>query len=199
LFLATGSPNTRPIMKGVFIRQLILCDTVPPPPANATNIPSDLARSLTQRQVVEKLTEQPGTQCAGCHPTMINPLGFATENFDALGRVRSEETLYNSDGSQLAKKPVVTQGVPKVWSNDKQVAAGVSDLTDIIVRSGKAESCFARQYIRFTYGRKEDEELDGCALEAVRAALQEGHSLQQAMRAPALRPEFRQRFLGDVQ
>ncbi|HVZ31000.1 MAG TPA: DUF1592 domain-containing protein, partial [Polyangiaceae bacterium] len=197
--LATGTARTRPIMKGVFIRERVLCDSLPAPPANAANIPPELSRDLTSREVVEKLTEQPGSTCATCHASMINPLGFASENFDALGRLRTSEVLYDDDGSQLAVKPVRTQGVPRVWPDDTQPAAGITDLTNIIVQSGKAESCFAREYIRFAYGRKEDENTDGCALESVRAALQEGQSLQQALRAPVLRPEFRQRMLGDVQ
>jgi hypothetical protein len=44
LFLSTGSPNTRPIMKGVFIRKNILCDSIPPPPPGANAKPPDLQR-----------------------------------------------------------------------------------------------------------------------------------------------------------
>src|SRR4029078_12096296 len=36
LFLSSGTANTRPIMKGVFVRTNILCDTIPPPPPGAT-------------------------------------------------------------------------------------------------------------------------------------------------------------------
>jgi hypothetical protein len=196
--LSTGTAKTRPIIKGVFVRERILCDRVPPPPANATSIPVELTTKMSTREVVETLTEQPKSQCSSCHSTMINALGFATENYDALGRLRTNEVLYSADGKELGEKPVDTTSVPRIWQNDDQVSNGAEDLTEMIVQSGKAESCFARQYIRFAYGRREDEEVDGCALEAVRSALQDGQSLQQAIRAPALRPEFRQRFVGDV-
>lgn len=197
--LATGSAKTRPIIKGVFVRERILCDSVPPPPANATTIPAELTTKMSTREVVEALTEQPKSTCATCHTQLINPLGFATENYDALGRVRSAEVLFSPEGNELATKPVDTTTVPRVWTTDTQTSAGAADLTDMIIESGKGESCFARQYIRFAYGRKENEEVDGCALEAVRTALHDGQSLQQAVRAPVMRPEFRQRFLGDVQ
>jgi hypothetical protein len=197
--LATGSAKTRPIMKGVFIRTRMLCDAVPPPPANATTIPAELSETMTTRKVVETLTEQKGSSCAGCHTTLINPLGFATENYDALGRIRAEEVLYSDQGKALATKPVSTESIPRVWANDSAPSKGATDLTEMILESGKAESCFARQYIRFAYGRTEDDQVDGCALESVRSALHDGQSLQQAIGAPVLRPEFRQRFVGDVQ
>ncbi|HEX5658483.1 MAG TPA: hypothetical protein VFX59_14875, partial [Polyangiales bacterium] len=68
-----------------------------------------------------------------------------------------------------------------------------------IVRSGKGEACFARQFVRFAQGRMEDERIDGCALESIRTALADQKSLRQALRAPLLAPTFRQRYLGDVQ
>jgi hypothetical protein len=197
--LATGTAKTRPIMKGVFVRDRILCDSVPPPPANATTIPAELTSKMSTREVVETLTQQPKSTCASCHSTLINPLGFATENYDALGRIRSKEVLYSAEGKELGMKSVLTESVPRIWQNDDQASKGAGDLTALILDSGKAEACFARQYIRFAYGRREDDQVDGCALEAVRSALHDGQSLQQAVRAPALSPEFRQRFLGEVQ
>jgi Protein of unknown function (DUF1588)/Protein of unknown function (DUF1592)/Protein of unknown function (DUF1595)/Protein of unknown function (DUF1587)/Protein of unknown function (DUF1585) len=196
--LATGTTKTRPIMKGVFIRERILCDVLPPPPANATSIPASLANSLSTREVVEQLTEQPKSSCASCHATRINPLGFATENYDALGRLRTKETLYGEDGSILAVKSVDTASVPDVEAGDTESSRGAADLMEQIVASGKGEACFARQYIRFAQGRMEDETIDGCTLEAVRTALQDGKSLRQALRAPVLSQAFRQRYLGDV-
>ena len=95
--------------------------------------------------------------------------------------------------------PVLTQSVPHIWSDDSEPSRGAADLTQMVIESGKAESCFARQYIRFAYGRTDNDEVNGCALESVRAALQDGHSLREAIGAPVLRPEFRQRFVGDVQ
>ncbi|HEX5656298.1 MAG TPA: DUF1588 domain-containing protein, partial [Polyangiales bacterium] len=134
--LATGTAKTRPIIKGVFIRQRILCDALPPPPANATSIPPELANSMSTREVVEQLTEKKGSACASCHSTRINPLGFATENYDALGRLRTKETLYGSDGSILAEKPVDTASVPDVTGGDPEVSLGAADLSEQIVRSG---------------------------------------------------------------
>ena len=59
---------------------------------------------MTTREVVEALTEMPGTTCAGCHATLINPLGFATENFDALGRFRTEQRLFDATGKRRRRR-----------------------------------------------------------------------------------------------
>jgi hypothetical protein len=193
--LATGTANTRPIMKGVFIRQRLLCDAIPPPPANAANVPPELSGRLSTREVVQSLTEAPKTNCPTCHASLINPLGFATENYDALGRLRSAQQLFDEGGKALATRPVDTKSVPRVDPGDTRSSNGADDLLGLIVESGKPEACFALQYLRFTYGRSESMQSDGCALELMRSSLERGESLQQALRELALRPEFRRRFV----
>ena len=190
--LATGSANTRPIMKGVFIRTALLCDEIPAPPANAAANPPDLSPDLTTREVVEELTHQGA--CAGCHETVINPLGFATEGFDALGRVRSEQTFYDSEtGAVLGSKPVDTSSVPRVDQGDETPSAGPLDLTQLVVDSPKPYACFTRQYFRFTFGRLEDLDNDACALSDVKDALDEGQPLAEVLVAVALTDHFKDR------
>lgn len=66
---------TRPIMKGVFIRHNLPGDEILPSPNNAQN--STISQGLaTTRTMIEQLTEQKGPGCAGCHSSLINPLGF---------------------------------------------------------------------------------------------------------------------------
>ncbi|MCG8556443.1 MAG: DUF1592 domain-containing protein [Proteobacteria bacterium] len=190
-FLATGSATTRPIKKGVFIRTNILCDPLPPPPGNVARNAPELSDTHSTRQVVEALTGQPGTQCAGCHRRHINPLGFATENFDALGRWRKAQPLFNTEGVQVGTAPIDTRSVPFVVRGDKTPASGSADLMQLIVKSGKAHSCLVRQYFRFTFGRWENLKRDGCALDQLWRALARGGSLQAMLKQAALTPEFR--------
>ncbi|MDD9934721.1 MAG: DUF1592 domain-containing protein [Myxococcales bacterium] len=192
-FLATGSANTRPIMKGVFIRRNILCDTIPPPPDNAAANPPELSEDLSTREVVEELTEQDGSVCASCHAVNINPLGFATEGFDALGRAREEQMLLAEDGSIVGMAQLDTRSVPRIFPDDETVSEGAADLMALIADSGKAEACLARHYFRFTFGRFEDTSADGCVLETLRTAISEGGTVRDMLRAVALTPEFRQR------
>jgi hypothetical protein len=196
LFLSSGSASTRPIMKGVFLRKHVLCDTIPPPPPGANAMPPELRSDMTTRQVVEELTEREGTVCAGCHTTIINPLGFATESFDALGRFRTEQRLFDEDGSEIDSKPIDTIDTPRVTPGDDSVAADATELMSIIAESGKAEACLARNYFRFTHARWEDVERDGCALESMRQVLAEGGSITDLVRATVQTPAFKQRSFG---
>lgn len=194
--LATGSANTRPIMKGVTIRERMLCDHLASPPANAGKNPPDLSDSFTTREVVTALTEEPGGSCAGCHVSQINPLGFATENYDSLGRLRDKQKLFSETGELLSERPVDTASVPEVWLGDKTPSEGPQDLLQMVTDSGKVEACFARQFVRFSQARAEDEAVDGCALEAVRSSLANGESVVVALRKVALLPSFRQRLIA---
>ncbi len=193
LFLATGSPNTRPIMKGLFIRKHILCDTIPPPPPGANAKPPELEPGMTTRETVEELTETPGTVCAGCHQVLLNPLGFATENFDALGRFRTEQRFFDASGTEAGAKPVDTSSVPRVLSDATTPVSGPAELMSRIAESGKVEVCLARHFFRYTFARWEQGERDGCALEAMRKSLTEGGTLTDLVTAATLDGSFRQR------
>lgn len=147
-FLVTGTAITRPVQKGVFIRQNMLCDQIPPPPPDAMNVDTKplAAKVLSTRQVLEALTEVPGSTCAACHRTIINPLGFATENFDALARLRTSERVLTDDGKDRGVVPVDTTTVPLLIPGDTRVSQGPADLTRMLVESGRPNACAARQY-----------------------------------------------------
>lgn len=193
--VASGTANTRPIMKGVFIRTALLCQSIPPPPDNANAMPPAPEPDMSTREVVEQLTEQPGSACAACHQTLINPLGYATESFDALGRFRSEQVLLDDAGARTGTRPIDTRSIPQVVLGDDTPSSGVADLANQMVDSGVLQACIARQYLRFSYGRPEDEHKDGCALADLATRLAEGAPIAEVLRSIALRPEFRQRVI----
>ena len=78
-------------------------------------------------------------------------------------------------------------------SGDDTASAGAADLVRLLAGSEKPHACFARQYFRFTFGRFEDPEIDGCALAQVDDALDEERPMGEALRALALAPSFRRR------
>ncbi|HWK72887.1 MAG TPA: DUF1592 domain-containing protein [Povalibacter sp.] len=106
-FLATHSHPGRssPTLRGKALRELLLCQVVPPPPPNvdfsALNNPD--AHYPTQRDRVAAHLNAP--TCAGCH-RITDPTGLALENFDGAGRFRSEENGVAIDASgDLDGKP----------------------------------------------------------------------------------------------
>jgi hypothetical protein len=191
-FLASPSGNTRPVMKGFLLRTALLCQSVPPPPDNAAATPLDLSPDLTTREQVEALTEQSGTSCRGCHRTLLNPLGFATENFDALGRLRTHQRLFGADGTPRGERSVDTR-TRVVLNEEEHALAGAHDALGLMERSGDFERCFALQYFRFAFGRVEEPERDGCALAALQQEALAGRPLTEVLGAVALQPAFQRR------
>jgi len=196
-FVASGSSNTRPIMKGVRIREALLCDQLAPPPDNAAGNPPDLSPDNTTREVVEMLTEQSGTSCAGCHALQINPLGYVTESFDALGRYRTHQVLLDEEGTVTGMREVDTSSMPLITPGDERETSSAAELGAFILESERVQSCFARNYVRWTFGREEDEVGDGCMLADTNEALLEGASMRDVLRSIAMREEFKTRKIEE--
>ena len=191
LFVAAGT-DTSPILKGVYLRRYVLCDTLGRPPPAAANAMLNLSPTQTTRQVTEQLTSV--SPCNGCHTPWINPLGFATESFDGLGRFRTMQTLFNPDATVATRLPVDTAVTPYVlMTDDRTKAAGVADVMNLIDESDKAGACMTRNYFRYAFGRFEDLSADGCSLESMRAKLDKGGHVVDMLKALVETPAFKQR------
>ena len=76
-------------LRGKFMRTVLLCQTIPPPPVNVdTSIPEPSGETLTLRDRVAEHLENP--TCQGCH-LLTDPIGLGLENFDGLGRWREKD------------------------------------------------------------------------------------------------------------
>jgi hypothetical protein len=80
--------TSSPIHRGVFLTRNIVGRALKPPPMAVAFKESDFAPDLTMREKIAELTRPQA--CQGCH-SVINPLGFSLENFDAVGRFRTED------------------------------------------------------------------------------------------------------------
>jgi mono/diheme cytochrome c family protein len=90
LSLTSDGTRHRPVHRGVWLSEAIFNKSPPPPPANVDPIEPNPVTSpkATLRQKLEAHIHDP--KCASCH-RKIDPLGLAFENFDAIGRWRTEE------------------------------------------------------------------------------------------------------------
>jgi len=77
-------------LRGKFVREVLLCQDIPTPPANIDfSIVEDTMGELrTARERLE--AHVTNDACAGCH-TLTDPIGLALESFDAIGMLRDEE------------------------------------------------------------------------------------------------------------
>ena len=90
LMLTSDGTRHRPVHRGVWVSEAIFGRTPPPPPPNVDPIeptPSDKPKA-TVRMQLEAHASNPA--CASCHRN-IDPLGFAFENYNAIGLWRTEE------------------------------------------------------------------------------------------------------------
>ncbi len=85
LKVTANGTNTSPVLRGLWVARRILGETIPAPPENVPAIEPDIRGAKTIRDQLEKHRED--SACAFCH-AMIDPPGFALENFDAAGRWR---------------------------------------------------------------------------------------------------------------
>jgi mono/diheme cytochrome c family protein len=90
LSLTSDGTRHRPVHRGVWLSEAIFGKTPPPPPANVEPIPTNPvdAPKATLRMKLEAHIHD--ARCAACH-ARIDPLGLAFENYDAIGRWRTEE------------------------------------------------------------------------------------------------------------
>jgi hypothetical protein len=79
-----------PIHRGVFLARSVFGNVLRPPQEAFAPLAAEAAPQLTTRERVA--TQTAGVACQSCH-TLINPLGFALEEFDAVGRYRSTEAV----------------------------------------------------------------------------------------------------------
>ena len=146
--LVSPGETTHPVQRGAFVRRKLLCDPIPPPDPNAfppnsiVPPPFDAAKSARERW-----TEQTSASaCEVCH-ARINPLGFALENYDTLGRWRSAEPIVDPSSGEIVNSIPIDATVQVELDIGSPVkVAGPAALGAALAASPTATDCFARQF-----------------------------------------------------
>ncbi len=154
-FLATHAhaDQTSPVARGVVVRKNLLCQDLPDPPPNVNNTPPEPDLTLTTRERFEE--HRLSGVCSGCHK-LIDPIGFAFEPYDGVGRFRATENGKPID----ATGTLLNGGAPEGEFN------GAVELTALLSNSRTVHQCYVRQWFRFALGRMETE-ADRCSLETL--------------------------------
>ena len=83
--------RTSPTLRGKALREILLCQKVPNPPANVnSNFNQDPSNPLYQTVRKRLSAHATESMCTGCHK-FVDPIGLAFENFDSIGAYRSQE------------------------------------------------------------------------------------------------------------
>ena len=87
LTASANGVDTSPVVRGIYVMEKLLGYSPPQPPPDVPEIEPDIRGAKTIREQLAKHREI--ATCAECH-RKIDPLGFALENFDAIGRWRDQ-------------------------------------------------------------------------------------------------------------
>lgn len=150
-----GSPDgSNPVKRGKAVYTKLMCGELPPPPPNVPPAKPPTPGTTTR----QRFTEHDQNECAkGCH-MLMDPLGYAFEHYDGIGRYRTMDS----------NQPVDSTGMIKIDGVDKPFADAV-ELTRILSTSDTVRNCFARQWFRFAVGRNDTAD-DAPSLASVAAA-----------------------------
>jgi len=127
---------TSPIHRGVFLIRYVLGRTLRPPSEAFTPLSPDLHPDLTTRQRVALQTSP--ESCQVCH-SKINALGFSLENYDAVGRFRTEER----------DRPIDPSGGYTTRQGERVDFQGAQELAAFLVESEDAHRAFVNRAFQF--------------------------------------------------
>jgi hypothetical protein len=137
----TSNPDrTSPVKRGNWVLEHLLCDPPPVPPPGVPPLATPMSGSgLTVRAVLEEHRKNPN--CAVCHKIM-DPIGLALENFDAIGAYRTMDNGQAIDASGTM--------------SDGTTFKGASELAQLLAKDPRYARCIVKQTLTYAVGRSFD-------------------------------------------
>lgn len=174
---------SRPIKRGLFVRNRLFCqDPPPPPPEGVPPFEADTT-NMTVRQMLEAHRAKPS--CANCH-AFFDPIGLAFSHFDGVGQYQETEKGQQIDASGKLEDTDVDGSFTSAM-----------ELMNLIKDSRLIKSCVTSQVVRFAIGRLDDEG-DTCTLQSTLDRFEKsGASMQELFVAVATSNSFR--FTGGIE
>ncbi|MEJ1963644.1 MAG: DUF1592 domain-containing protein [Gammaproteobacteria bacterium] len=144
VLMLTANPNrTAPVLRGAWIMERILGTPPASPPPNVPDLAeASKGKAATVREQTEMHRARPA--CASCHAVM-DPLGFALENFNTVGAFRTIDPQYHLPVDPRATMP------------DGTVLTGPADLHKALAaRSGQFAQIITEKLMTYAVGRPVD-------------------------------------------
>ncbi len=180
-FLARAghSITTSPTKRGVFIRDRVLCQVVPPPDADVNpsfKQPNPNDPPKTTKQIVEEHMKE--KRCAKCH-ALFDPYGLALEHYDTVGRYRAID----------AGKPVDSSGS----IDDFGSFASARDIARLLIsdEQKRVSWCLLLNMYRSSFGHIEKFSEEPALMELHQVFGERGYTLQNLMVEMTVNPAFR--------
>ena len=166
-----GNPNLKLVQRGKRIRINMLCTDIPQPSATDLAarpvLPDTDLVNLNRRDYINKATNVlPGVttgSCYACHSKM-NQLGFATENYDSIGRFSLSERIYNTSNVKVSTHAALSSSTPLFVESDPRTFANMTEFQSGLVNTGIMQTCLTRKAYQFFQQKPEDVVIDSCRL-----------------------------------
>jgi len=186
LLIGYSRPDiSSPTQRGHMVRSRLLCQDVPPPPANLDTMFKPAATAKTTRQHFE--TEHSVGVCYACHQLM-DDIGYGFEHYDGFGRYRTTENGATIDASGKLISVSATAGSPTFNG-----LTGAGSLGAYLAASPEVNQCMIRYWAYVAYGASSWAQ-DACTYAAVRGeAGAASNSLKSTLMALIHAPHFTRR------
>jgi hypothetical protein len=177
LMISSHPHRTSPVLRGKWLLETILGTPPPPPPPNVPKLDESPAAQNTAT-LRERLSQhRANPTCATCH-NRIDPLGFALENFDVLGRWRTEDA-----GQAIDAKGQLPDGT--AFNGPDELKAALMAKKDLFVRN------FVRKVLGYALGRGLTLQ-DSCTVDALVAEVERSdYRAQSLINAVVMSAPFR--------
>jgi hypothetical protein len=140
ILTATSNPTrTSPVKRGRWVLEQLLGEPPPPPPPNVPELAEDEAASATASLRERMEVHRRNAACAGCHARM-DAIGFALENYDAVGRYREKDGSFEIDAGGTFPDGTTFSG-----------PAGLKDV--LLARKREFCRCLAEKMMTYALGR----------------------------------------------
>ena len=177
-----NSNESHPFKRGRFFFERVLCHDLPEPANMGIVEAPDPDPNMTTRERFS-FHSNSGTSCFSCHQYLDGP-GFNFEKYDGAGQFRQLENGNLIDATGILRGMETYTPMEQLSVND------LSHLSTLVADSPTAAQCLARQYYRYTTGRKETS-ADSCALDSyIQTYEDNGYNLQTLLLGIVNAPNF---------
>lgn len=176
--------RTSPVLRGRWLLETLLGETVEPPPPGVPTLRESSSQHGSLKEQMEQHREDP--DCIGCH-RLMDPLGFALENYDPVGRFRTMDGEFPVDASGELPDGTRVTGLP-----------GLISVLQQSQRHQQFVRLFSRRMLGYALGRELDHFDDSVIDYCVERLGQSGDSAAVLLEEISVSAPFRSRYaVGD--
>ncbi len=179
LTVLAKADRSSPVLRGKFVRETLLCQTISPPPQNIVITPAPVTPGVSTRELFTMHSQV--EPCKSCH-TLMDPIGFGFENYDGVGRWRTVDQ----------GQPIDATGTLSASDVNGDFDGAVA-LAKKLAQSQEVHDCVATQWFRYAIGRGDTED-DACSLQSLKSAFSaSGSDMKKLLAAITVSDTFRYR------